>query len=188
MITRFFSRKHKTPARRAQAMVEFAIALPVLLALLVGIMEVGRMMFIYAMVVNSSRDAVRYASAYGRSDDIGNGNLLKYSNCNGIRDVANKSGFFLKLSTNPTAGDIKITYDSGPGTSPIVTEVSTGNACNAATGEDADVVGKVDTGDRVTVTVTTLYKPMVKLLPIKNLTITATSSRTILGIYDLPNN
>ena len=33
---------------RAQAIVEFAIALPILMALLVGILEVGRMLFIYS--------------------------------------------------------------------------------------------------------------------------------------------
>ena len=170
-------------ALRGQAMVEFAIALPVLLMLLIGIMEVGRMLFMYASVVNSSRDAVRYASAYGMSDD----GYTKYGYCAGIRDVASKSGFFLKLSTNPTTGNIKITYDSGPGTSPIVTEVSTGNACNASSGEDTDVVGKIDTGDRVTVQVSATYNPMLSLLPIPARTITATSSRTILGIIDLDN-
>ena len=35
---------------RAQAIVEFAIALPILLVLLVGILEVGRMLFIYSSV------------------------------------------------------------------------------------------------------------------------------------------
>src|SRR4030095_5438784 len=80
-------------AERAQAIVEFAIALPVLMMLLVGIMEVSRMLFMYASVVNSSRDAVRYASAYGRSDDIGDGNLLKYKYCDGIEAVAKQSGF-----------------------------------------------------------------------------------------------
>ena len=185
MFRKFKSRNQKKfggmRALRAQAMVEFAIALPVLLMLLIGIMEVSRMLFMYASVVNSSRDAVRYASAYGRSDD----GYLKYSYCAGIRDVANKSGFLLKLSTNPTTGNIKITYDGGPGTSPIVTEVSSGNACNASSGEDTDVVGNVDTGDRVTVKVTATYNPMLSLLPFGTRTFTATSSRTILGILDL---
>ena len=169
---------------RGQAIVEFAIALPVLMMLLVGLMEVGRMLFMYASVVNASRDAVRYASAYGRSDTPDDG-FLKYSYCDGIRQTARQSGFILNLSTNPTSGNIKITYDSGPGTSPIVTEVSTGNACDAASGEDANVVGKVDTGDRVTVKVTATYNPMLSLLPFGTRTFTATTSRTILGVMDL---
>jgi len=155
---------------RGQAIVEFAIALPVLLMMLVGIMEVGRMLFMYASVVNSSRDAVRYASAYGKSDN----GYSKYSYCSGIVDVAQKSGFFLK---NPV---VSITYDSGPSTSSLGT-------CNlfANPWEDPDIVNTVDTEDRVTVTVSATYNPMLSLLPIPARTFTATSSRTILGIMKL---
>ena len=89
MYGKFNSRNQKKSGSmrplRGQAMVEFAIALPVLLMLLIGIMEVGRMLFMYASVVNSSRDAVRYASAYGRSDD----GYLKYKYCDGL----GQSGF-----------------------------------------------------------------------------------------------
>jgi Flp pilus assembly protein TadG len=180
MYGKFRSRKQKYPdGLRAQAIVEFAIALPVLMMLLVGIMEVGRMVFMYASVVNSSRDAVRYASAYGRSDnELGNGNQLKYSYCYGIRDIAKKSGSFLKLQNT----DIAITYDSGPGTASLGT-------CNlfASPWEDPDIVNTVDTGDRVTVTVSATYNPMVSLLPLGTRTFTATSSRTILGVLDLDN-
>jgi Flp pilus assembly protein TadG len=153
---------------RGQAIVEFAIALPVLLMLLVGIMEVGRMLFMYASVVNSSRDAVRYASAYGRSDD----GYLKYKYCYGIKDVAKKSGFLLK---NPV---ITIAYDTGPSGTSL-------GSCDANTGEDADI--NVDTEDRVTVTVSATYNPMLSLLPIPARTFTSTSSRTILGVMELEN-
>jgi Flp pilus assembly protein TadG len=46
-------------------MVEFALALPLLLLLIFGILEVGRMVFTYSSVVNASREAVRYGSATG---------------------------------------------------------------------------------------------------------------------------
>lgn len=170
------TRKHESfGALRAQAIVEFAIALPVLLMLLIGIMEVGRLVFMYAMVINSSRDAVRYASAYGRSDDYG---YLKYSYCYGIRQNAKLSGFLLNLQD----ADIDIDYDGGPGTSLLDP-----NGCDAASGEDPDIVGVVETEDRVTVTVRVDYTPMLSLLPIDARTITSTSSRTILGVFDLPN-
>jgi len=61
-------RKQNSFGYHGQAIVEFAIALPILLALLVGILEVGRMLFIYAAVTNASREAVRYASAVGLDD------------------------------------------------------------------------------------------------------------------------
>ena len=173
------NRKHLGATRplRGQAIVEFAIALPLLLLMLVGIMEVGRMVFMYAMVVNSSRDAVRYASAYGKSEDIGDGNLLKYKYCDGIIDVAQKSGFFLNLQP----ADIVIEYDGGPG----VALPGGPYECDDTGGEDPDI--DVDTGDRVTVTVSADYEPVLSILPLGARTFTATSSRTILGIVELDN-
>jgi hypothetical protein len=115
---------------RAQAIVEFAIVLPILMALLVGILEVGRMIFIYSAVTNASREASRYASAIGQ-DNSGN---YVYKYCEGIREKANKSAFLISLSS------ITIAYDTGPGGTSIGT-------CDAVSGEDPDI--SVDTGDRV---------------------------------------
>ena len=151
---------------RAQAIVEFAIALPILMALLVGILEVGRMLFIYSSVTNASREASRYASVIGR-DDAG---YYAYKYCDGIREKANKSAFLISLSS------ISINYDSGPGTSSI-------GICDAVSGEDGDI--SVDTGDRVEVTVQADYEPMVRLVPIGNRTFTSSSARTFLGYVEL---
>jgi Flp pilus assembly protein TadG len=160
--------KRKYRFLKAQAIVEFAIALPILLMLLVGILEVGRMVFMYAAVNNASREAARFGSAYGL-DDSG---LHKYKHCAGIRDMARRSAWFFNLPD----GDISIAYDGGPGT-------SSKGVCDAASGEDGDIV--VSTGDRVTVAVTANYSPMVNLVPITSRTFTSTSSRTILGIFQL---
>ena len=51
---------------KAQAMVEFALVLPLLLMLLYGILEAGRLLFIYSTIVTASRQAVRYGSATGQ--------------------------------------------------------------------------------------------------------------------------
>ena len=154
--------------RHGQAIAEFAIALPVLLLILFGLFEVGRMMFIYSAVGNASRNAVRYASAVGLSDT----NFLKYKHCAGIKDVAVESAYMVPDSSIT----VSITYDTGPST-------STYAVCDAVSGEDADV--SVDTGDRVNVTVTAQYNPVVKFLPFTSRTITSSSSRTILGIVDI---
>ena len=169
-------KKRKYLSNQAQAIVEFAIALPILLAIIIGIFEVGRLIFIYSAVTNSSRNAVRYASAVGFDDS---GTYRKYMYCDGIKNVAIQSAYLVPAS-NLT---ITITYDEGPGTSTIVT-----GGCNAAGGEDSDVLNAgVSTGDRVKVTVAAQYKPMLKLIPIPSRTITSSSSRTILGIIDLDN-
>lgn len=145
-------------------MVEFALVLMILLMVLVGILEVGRLMFIYAAVNNASREAARYASAIGL-DDSGN---AKYQYCDGIRNMAKRSAFFTPLT-------VTITYDSGPGTSAFHT-------CSGS----VDTAVSITYGrDRVQVTVSADYNPMINLLPISSRTITSSSARTILGYVDL---
>jgi Flp pilus assembly protein TadG len=101
-IKKFFSKK-----KPAQAMVEFAIALPVLLMLLYGILEAGRYLFIYSSIVTASRQAVRYASATGEGLTT---TAARYDDCDGIRQAAKRVDY---LNTFTTA-DIKIYHDEGP--------------------------------------------------------------------------
>jgi len=162
-------RKNIFPGTRAQAMVEFAIALPVLLVMLVGIMEVGRMIITYALVNNASRDAVRFASAVGRSD--ASPNNYKYNDCAAIKGIAKKSAFIVALSS------ITIDYYNAAGT-----YIGT---CDATSGGDPDI--SVDSNYLVKVTVTASYKPVVKLIPIGQKNFTAISRRTFVGIFDLGN-
>ena len=165
------SRKQNLFGSRAQAMVEFAIAAPILFALLIGIFEVGRMIFIYSAVTNASREAVRFGSALGYDDD----GFHKYRHCEGIRNMARRSAYFLNLQDS----DIIVEYDHGPGTSSFV-------VCDAASGEDANVV--VNTGadeDRVLVTVTGQYSPFTRLVPFGSRPFVSKSARTILGYVSL---
>ena len=110
-------RNQKTPGfrtQRAQAIVEFALVLPILMMMLVGIMEVGRLIYTYAAVNNASREAARYGSAIGFDDT---GTHLKYQYCDGIKDRARRSAYFTPLT-------IHIYYDEGPGIpAPHVLEV-----------------------------------------------------------------
>jgi Flp pilus assembly protein TadG len=171
MLMKRSFRKQNSFGFRAQAMVEFAIAAPILFALLIGIFEVGRLVFIYTAVTNASREAVRFGSALGYDDD----GYLKYRHCAGIRNMARRSAYFLNLQDS----DIKVEYDHGPGTTSF-------EVCDASSGEDADV--DVNTGsnqDRVTVEVTAQYSPFTKLIPIGSKTLVSFSARTILGLVDV---
>jgi Flp pilus assembly protein TadG len=151
-------------------MVEFAIILPFLLALIIAIMEFGRIVFIYAAVTNSSREAARFGSAIG-FQEVSSGNYyLKYQYCAGIRKAAKRTSFLVQL----TDSNIAIGYDQGPGTTLITTK------CPAGTVNDPTVVVKMGQ-DRIKVTVTATYAPLTKLLPISQQTITSSSARTILG-------
>ncbi len=147
--------------KRAQAMVEFAIAMPVLLLMLYGLMEFGRMVFIYSLVNTASRDAVRYASAYGYSDD----GHLKYSYCSGIKAVAQQSAYIVPLTTT-------IKYYSPNGT-----------YLGDCTGVDSTI--SVSSGYRVTVTVQATYTPLIQFLKLSPKALSSTNSRTILGVLSL---
>ena len=72
-------------------MVEFAIALPVLLLLLYGILEAGRLLFVYSTVVTASRQAARYGATTGEN---GSG-VPRYQDCDGIRAARCKLRFAL---------------------------------------------------------------------------------------------
>jgi Flp pilus assembly protein TadG len=154
---------------RAQAVVEFALILPLLLLLLVGILEVGRLIFMATSVSTASREAVRYGSAWGVA-----GPGFQYNNCAGIREAAKRVAILVDIQD----GNIIIRYDKGPGTSfyPFF--------CDAASGEDPDVV--VNSGDRIIVTVTASYSPMVLVVPISPRTLSAQSARTIVGTIQYP--
>ncbi|MGL4318548.1 MAG: TadE/TadG family type IV pilus assembly protein [Pseudomonas sp.] len=58
-------------SQRGLAMVEFAIALPLLLLLLFGIAEFGRMLFQYNSLLQASRDAGRYAASEAWNSTLG---------------------------------------------------------------------------------------------------------------------
>lgn len=172
MLTLSPSKQNNHSKERAQAIVEFAIVLPILLMLLVGILEVGRMVFIYAAVNNASREAARYGSAVGLADG---GTYTKYRHCAGIRDAARRSAFFMSLPDT----NIIINYDDGPASvdAPF-------DSCPNGVTEDTSIT--VNSGQRVTVTVNAAYSPMVTLLPINPRTFSSRSSRTIVGILELP--
>ena len=146
---------------RAQAMIEFAIVAPILFLLLFGLIEVGRMMFLYASVTNASREAVRWGSAVGYDDD----GVLRYKNCQAIETIARNASF-------SSSAVVEIYYDTGPST--------TTTQCN-----DPVYPGFRKSGDRIKVIVRVTYKPYTRLIPWGQRDFEAISYRTILGYIAL---
>ena len=70
----------------AQGMVEFALILPLLLLVVFGVIEMGRLLVIYSSVGTASREAARYASAAGEPSP----GLPYYADCAGIRAAAQR--------------------------------------------------------------------------------------------------
>jgi Flp pilus assembly protein TadG len=87
----------------AQGLVEFALILPILLMLFMGVIDFGWILFNYSQLYNGMREALRYGSVPGY------GTTEQYYDCAGIRqmlmDRANMSGV--------KATDIIIVYDDG---------------------------------------------------------------------------
>ncbi len=53
--------RHNTRRRRGQALVEFALIIPLFLLLLVGIFDLGRAVFAYNTLTNAAREGARIA-------------------------------------------------------------------------------------------------------------------------------
>jgi len=145
-------------------MVEFALVMPLLLLLLFGIIEFGRLLLFYSSVVSASREGARYGSAAG---DVGD-STAHYEDCAGIRAAARKVGFFAGISD----ANIHISYDNGPGSD------SYRYICS-----DDPLTGIIDPtelGDRITIVVTATFEPVLGLIPIEPITLSSETSRTFL--------
>lgn len=150
---------------KSQGLVEFALVLPIVVLIIFGLLETGRLLFIYSSVITSARGAVRYASATGVND----AGIPRYQDCDGIRNEARRTAFVNVIRDD----QIVIQHDSGPSTTAIT-------YCPAGTSVDTSFTPQ--SGDRVLVTVSTDFVPMVPgLLPFPSFTITASNARTILG-------
>ncbi len=159
---------------KAQALLEFALALPILLLVVYGLLEAGRLIFTYAAVATASRDAVRYASAAGKAQS--GSTVQTYQDCDGIRHAARNSGFLLNLSDE----QIRIYWDHP--TSPNFQALT--EYCSPGTHEDTTV--SFHAGDRVLVNVTTNYTLLLPLVPFSARTISSgNTARTFMGVIDL---
>ncbi len=142
-----------------QGMIEFALTLPIILLLIIGIIEGGRLMFIYSSLAAAGREAARYGAGIG---SLGSGTIM-YNDCSGIRDAAKRIGRFAGV----TDADIHIFHDAGPGTT--ATEYC--NPSNTVTFAQSD---------RISVRINLDYSPIVLLIPISPLVLHTENAHTIL--------
>lgn len=157
-------RQGKGRARKGQGLVEFAIILPLMLSLIVGIIEFGRLATTYAAVSSASREAARYGAAVGND---GFGTVARFKDCAGIRSAATRiAAAFAAIS----ASDIVIQYDSGPGT-------ATYSSC-------APPIGAVQLGHRIIVRVQTTYQPLLAV-GLEPFQIMSEAKRTIVKAVEL---
>ncbi len=163
-------RHYKNQKTRAQAMMEFALVLPILLVLIYGLLETGRLLFIYASTITAARQAARYGSATGDNPD----GIPYYNDCAGIEAAAERVGFINVFDS------VTISYDGGLdnlGDPIALAPPPTDPAC-----ENFIPTGN---GNRIIVEVTAQWSPIVPIVPLKPFVISSTSERTILTSVDI---
>jgi Flp pilus assembly protein TadG len=154
------------PKGKAQGMTEFALILPLLVALLFGVIEFGRMIFVYSVVYTASREGARYGSAVGI--ELGS-SVPNYNNCDGIIASVERVAILTNVE------QIIIAYDEGAD--------ANGNPINRKFGcPNPNVeVGR----HRISVDVVANYSTFIPLPSIpNNFQIRSESARTIIG--DVP--
>ncbi len=159
----------RKPKSKAQAMVEFALVLPILLLLIYGILEVGRLIFVYSSVVSSARSAARYGAATGLNAA---GTAQRYQDCNGMRAAARSTAFLNEVAD----ADITIWHDQGESVNDVV-------YCAPGSATDASLTQAMILGNniRVRVEVVSQWTPIVPIVPLDPLEIRSVSARTILA-------
>jgi uncharacterized repeat protein (TIGR01451 family) len=171
----FDKKPHKKT--RGQTMVEFALILPLLLLVLLGIIEFGRILFVYVTVTSTSREGARFGSAVGAQNPNG---LPRYLDCDGMRASALKVG----LLANLTGSDITVSYDHGPESesTPYVSNC-TASPANLNAGNPQPPNPRL--GDRVVVNVTATVRPLITYVIARNFTVQARTARTIVKDVDV---
>ena len=115
-MKKWLNRKRMREHRRGQGMVEFALAIPIFLMLVLGIIEFGRMFLMYTSVFAGAREGARYGAAVETVCDT-----------SGLHDAVRRVGFF--------AGDVNIgiQYDDGFGNLKACNETVLGDRVNVTT-------------------------------------------------------
>ncbi len=158
-----FSAKHWRE-QRAQAMVEFALILPLFLLLVFGLIEFGRLMAIYTLISGSSSDAARYGAGAGKTS--GTVSVRQFLDCAGIREIAKRNSFLVPIEDS----GISIWYDTGDNNHVL-------GQCGSVTAEQ--ILPNSDLGYRITVQVTAWFEPIVPMVGLQRFPITSTTTRTL---------
>lgn len=136
---------HRLRRERASTVVEFALIAPILLLLLFGILETGRLVFFSTTVWTAAREGARFATTV---DDAGG--TPNYLDCAEIRAAAKA-----KIVTRIEDADITIAYRDPTGAT--VADCGLGPAPTAAL---------VPSGSTVEVTVSGTYEAVVPIVAV----------------------
>ncbi len=160
------------PQADGQGLVEFALIVPLLLLLSLGIIEVGRMLVIFSSTSSAAEQSARYA-AVGEGTDSG---LPQYLDCHAIRGTAQRAAVLTGLTEN----DIQITYqrpmpDTGGFGAIGWCDADQARLTSGTPMTFTDLFNNY----RVVVTITSVYSPIVPIVPLPPIPMTFAAARTI---------
>ncbi len=150
----------------AQTMVEFALVFPLILVITYGMIELGRMVWIYAAVTTAAREGARYGAASGDA-----GGVLYYEDCTGIKNAVKRTAILVPI----TDANITISYDNG----------TSASRSWASCPPPSNPFDWIQSGDRIIVRVNANYQPILNFLGIQGFAITSRNARTILSRVDM---
>lgn len=142
----------KAKREKGQALIEFALTMPLLLLILLGIMDISRIFFAYSEASNSLRRALRFAEVLGVP-----GETPPYLDCAGMQTTAQENVFAKDQS-------IRIRYLKA-------SDLTVGYTC-ANVQDDL-----LENGDILTINLTAVVEPV--FLPFGDLEINFRGQRTI---------
>ncbi|MHB8133707.1 MAG: TadE family protein [Anaerolineaceae bacterium] len=172
--------KYRAKKNIGQGLVEFALALPVFLLAVFGVIELSRFFLVYSSVYTASREATRYGSSVEKVS-----NIPHYLDCSGIKQAGMDVGFFAGL----TANDIEIRYESSPSTENISSNSKFDNLTRTCEDYNASYLSNperffdITTGDRIVIRTIATYKPILGILP--EMPVQAINGRTIMMDLDI---
>jgi len=157
---------------RGQALVEFILVTPILVFMMLGIFDFGRVLFTYAQVSSSLRDGLRFAEV------LGTGGTDPYLNCTAMRDAVDNVWF-----ADVTDADIIITYlKNEPDLTPVVPNNTpvVANDCEATGNITAD---QINDGDLLHIKIDIVVEFIV--FPSADLPLTFEGQRTIVRTFPI---
>jgi len=156
----------------AQAMVEFALVFPILLLITYGLIEFGRMLFIYSAATGAAREGARYGAT-----------ALNYKNCTGIHTATDRLAFLISDEDI----SINIWYDAGPNSSPLKVDPPVNPPAIATCSPGYTGPVELSLGDRIVVHMMVSYHPLIgTFLGVNGFDIHSTNYRTLLMDIPIP--
>jgi Flp pilus assembly protein TadG len=157
---------------RAQGMVEFALALPVFLLLMFGVIEFGRFLMTFNAVFTAAREAARYGAAVGLNND---GKRFDHD-CPGMKAAAVRVGFLGGVTENQVWISLLTPDPINPQNPPVV------KYDDWCTQVQNDPKTATNLNDMIRVIVATNYSVIMPLVPIPKLEVSGSGSASTGGI------